>query len=54
MYRGVLELKNDTRILRENGSFTNKACCGLTALFVKREICLSRCNFANKQINKNS
>ena len=52
MYRGILELKNYTRILRKNGLFANKTCCGLTALFVKTEIFFCRCNFANKQINK--
>ena len=53
MYRGILELQNDTSILRENGSFANKTCFGLTALFVKTKIYLYRFNFANKQINKN-
>ena len=54
MYRGILELKNDTSILRKNGSFSNKTCCGLTALFLKTKIYFCRCNFVNKQINKNS
>ena len=52
MYWGILELNNDTSILRRNGSFTNKTCCDLTALFAKTNI--FHCNFANKQINKNS
>ena len=34
MYRGILELKNDTSILRISDSFTNKTGSGLTALFV--------------------
>ena len=38
--RGILELKNDTTILRKNGSFANKTCCTLTALFVKMQIVL--------------
>ena len=54
MYRGVLELKNDTGISRKNGSFTNKMCCSLSALFVETKIYFFRCNFGNKQINKNS
>ena len=54
MYKGILELKNDTRILCKNGSFVNKTSCGLTALFLKTKIYFSRCNFVNKQINKNS
>ena len=49
MYRGILELKNDTVILRKHGSFANKMCCGLTALFVKTKSYFSRCNIANKQ-----
>ena len=49
MYRGVLELKNDTSILCKNDSFANKTCCALTALFVKMKIYFSRCNFGNKQ-----
>ena len=32
MDRGILELKNDTSILRKNGLFLNKTCCGLAAL----------------------
>ena len=54
MYRGILELKNDNSILRKNGSFSNKTCCSLTALFLKTKIYFCRCNFVNKQINKNS
>ena len=53
MHRGILELKNDTSILRKNGSFSNKTCCGFTALFLKTKIYFSRCNFVNKQISKN-
>ena len=54
MYRGILELKNNTRILRKkNDSFANRTICGLTALFVKIKIYFCRCNFVNKQINKN-
>ena len=49
MYRGILELKNDTRILRKNESFPNKTCCVLT---VKTSIYFCRYNFANKQIKK--
>ena len=37
MYRGILELKNNASILRKNGSFSNKTCRGLTALFLKRK-----------------
>ena len=48
MYRGILELKNDTSILCKNDSFASKVCCGLIALFVYRS------NFLNKQINKPS
>ena len=29
MYRGILELKNDTSILHKNGLFSDKTCCGL-------------------------
>ena len=54
MYRGILELKNDTSILCKNGLFSNKTCCCLTALFLKTKIYSDRCNFVNKQINKNS
>ena len=50
MYRGILKLENDTSILRKNGSFANNAC----VLFVKTKFYLCRCNFAKKQINKNS
>ena len=52
MYRGILELKNNTSILRGNGSFTNKMYGGLTALFVKTKIYFCRCNFGNNEINK--
>ena len=52
MYRGILELKNDTCIFRKNGSFSNKTCCDLTALFLKTKIYFCRCNFVNKQTNK--
>ena len=52
MYRGILELKNDSRILRKNSSFKNETCFGLTALFVKTKIYFYRCNFANKQQTK--
>ena len=48
VYRGMLELKNDTSILRKNGWFGNKTCCSLTALFVKTEIDFCCCNFGNK------
>ena len=37
VYRGILELKNDTTILRKNDSFANKMCCSLTVLIVKNE-----------------
>ena len=49
LYSGILELKNDTSILRKNGSFANKRCCGLAALFVKAKIYFCHCNFTNKQ-----
>ena len=49
MYRGILELKNDTSILCKNGGFPKKTSCGLTALFVKTKIYFCCCNFANKQ-----
>ena len=52
LYRGILEPKNDTGILRKNGSFSNKTCCGLTALFLKTKIYFCRYNFVNKQINQ--
>ena len=54
IYRGVLELKNSTSVLRKNGLFSNKTCCSLTGLFLKTKIYFCRCNFVNKQINKNS
>ena len=54
MCRRVLELKNDTSILCKNGSFSNKTCCSLTALFLKMKNHFCCCNFVNKQINKNS
>ena len=54
MYRGMLELKNDTSISRKNGGFLNKTRCDLTALLVKTKIYFCRCKFANKQVNKNS
>ena len=54
MYRGTLGLKNDTSILRKNGSYANKTCYALSALFVKTKIYFCHCNFGNKQINKNS
>ena len=54
MYIGILELKNGTSILRKNGSFANKTCCALTALFVKTKSYFCRCNFGIKQISKNS
>ena len=53
MYRGILEVKNDTSILLKNDSFTNKMCCRLTPLFTKTKIYFCRFIFANKQINKN-
>ena len=54
MYRGILEPQNYTSILHKNGSFSNKTCCGLTALLLKTKIYFCRCNFVNKQINENS
>ena len=54
MYRGILELKNDTSTLRKNGSFANKICRALTALFVETKFYFCRRNFGNKQINTNS
>ena len=53
MYRGILELKNDTSILRKNGSFANKMRYSLSAVFVKIKMYFCFCNFANKQMNKN-
>ena len=50
IYRGILELKNNTNILCKNGSFANKTCCALTELFVKTNICFCRYNF--RKINK--
>ena len=50
----IFELKNDISILRKDDSSANKACCGLTELFVETKIYFYRCKFANKQINKNS
>ena len=52
MEREILELQNDTTILRKNGSFGNKACFSLTALFVKTKIYFYRCKFAQIQIQK--
>ena len=40
--------------MQKSGSFTNKTCCGLTSLFVKSKTYFCCCDFANKQINKNS
>ena len=37
MYRGILELKNDTSISRKNGGFLNKTCCDLTWQHTKNE-----------------
>ena len=54
MYRGISEQKNGTSILHKNGSFSNKTCCSLTALFLKIKIYFCLCNFVNKQLNKNS
>ena len=54
MYREILELKNNTGIFCKNDLFANKTCCGVTAMFVKTKIYFCRCNFASKQINKNS
>ena len=51
-YKGILELKSDTRISRKNGWFVSKTCCGLTALFVKTKIYFCCWNFVNKKINK--
>ena len=52
MYRGTLEPKKYTNILRKNGSFSNKTSCGLTALFLKTKIYFCCCNVGNKQIKK--
>ena len=51
MYRGMLELKNDSGILHKNGSLSNKTCGDLTVLFLKMKIYFCRCNFVNKQVN---
>ena len=48
IYRGILELKNNTSIWRKNSSFAHKTCCDLTTLFVKQKFSFCRCNFANK------
>ena len=54
MYRGMLELKNNTNILFKNGPFANKTCCALTVLFAKMKIYFCCCNFGNKinEINR--
>ena len=52
MYRKILELRNDTSILRKNYLFQNKICCALSALVIKTKIYFCRCNFGNKQITK--
>ena len=52
IYGEILELKNDTSILRKSDLFANKTCCGLIALFVKRKVYYCRCNVTNKQITK--
>ena len=44
-YREILELKMILAFCAKNGSSANKTCCALTALFVKRKIYFSRCNF---------
>ena len=54
MFRGILQLKKNASTLRKNGWFSNKMCCGLTALFLKAKIYFCCCNFINKKINKNS
>ena len=54
MYGRTVELKNDTSILRKNGSFVNETCYALNALFVKTKIYFCHCNSGNKQININS
>ena len=38
MYRGIIELKNDTSILWKSGLFANNTCCGLSALLIKTKI----------------
>ena len=43
---------HDCSILPKNGSFSNKTCCGLTALFLKTKIYFCHCNFVNKQKKK--
>ena len=54
MYRGILELKIHASIFRRNCSFANETYFEPTALLVKTKIYFYPCNFANKQINKNS
>ena len=49
VYREILELKDDTSILRKNGSLAITTCCALTAVFVKRKIYFCHCNFGNKK-----
>ena len=44
IYRGILELKRDSSILRKNDLFANNTCCGLTAKPTTQ---------TDKQINKN-
>ena len=50
VYRGILEPKSNTSILRKNGLFSKKTCYGLTSLFQKRKFTF----VVNKQISKNS
>ena len=51
-FRGILELKNETNILRKNSPFANKKCYGMTVPLVETKIYFFLCNFANKQIKK--
>ena len=50
--REILELKNDTSILRKIGSLANKTLT-LIVLFLKTKIYFYRFNSGNKQINRN-
>ena len=49
MYRGIIELKNETSILCKSGLFANNTCCSLTALLIKTKIYFCCCSFANNR-----
>ena len=54
VYRGMLGLQNDTRILHKNVSFKSKMLQGSAALFIKMKIYFFCCNLVNNQINSTS